>query len=370
MKYLFLLLVVFLVGCTSREIPKVFFDIKGYKCNVNDVFTEQEVVFLETTKESCLGHIAKIIRWEDKIYILDKFANSVVVFDIMGKYVSAIRPSGRGPQEYTGISDFTINREKGQLIIHAHRPGKLLFYDLNCRFQNEIIYESLVSSMVWMDGRLILVNRGGGERNPYFTYLSFDDTGKISDKQSSSFREAVNSNQYTLGALLLRSEGLTFARRFDNTLYSLEGEEVIPRYILDFKEYNVPAHLQTFGDDEEEKKLELRKGGYVFSLVDVKETLSSVFFTTNKAGVMRITKTPLKGEYWYCFVDKDLGLEHCNMIGTEEPSNRMVCFYHPISFLKSDMEKDKDLFPAWLAGKIKSADEEDNPLLVFYKWKE
>ena len=291
MKYLFWYILFLLMGCNeiNKEV-KIVFDVnQGKTGDVSEVFEDRKIVFLETLEESLLTEVTKIICAEDRIYILDEPANSIVVFDTTGKFISAIRPSGRGPQEYMGISDFTINREKGQLIVHAHRPGKLLFFNLDCRFQNEIPYKSLVSAMSWKDGQLILVN-SLQENSPYFTFLSFNDKGEISEKRVSSFKEKINSNQYTVGSLLLSGEKMTFARRFDNTLYSLEGDRVIPRYILDFNGYNVPVHLLAPREEEEEKRAELRKGNYFFSIVNVKETPSSVFFKTNGLVLMRLSK--------------------------------------------------------------------------------
>lgn len=363
-------LFIFLGGCTSKEIPKIVFDIDEQKsCDISELFTDREIVFLETNKESLLGWISKIIRFDDKIYILDRGANSVVIFDTTGKYISAIRPSGRGPREYMGLSDFAIDRENQRLIIHAHRPGKLLFYDLEGHFKNEMSYKPLVSAMTCDSGRLILVN--SLEKGlSYFTFLTFDEQGKVLKKQSSSFTEKINSNQFTMGSLLLNSEKLTFARRFDNTLYTLEGDKVIPRYLLDFQNHNVPERLCAPGEEEEEKRMELQKGGYFFSLVDIKETPSYIFLKTNRSEIMRITKKTVQGEYWKYFTDSELGLQHSWPIGVEESSNRMICFYHPIFLTKLSLENKWERLPQWLADKLKGMDEGNNPLLIFYKSKE
>mgnify|MGYP002508517490 CR=1 FL=1 len=99
------------MGCNeiNKEV-KIVFDVnQGKTGDVSEVFEDRKIVFLETLEESLLTEVTKIICAEDRIYILDEPANSIVVFDTTGKFISAIRPSGRGPQEYMGISDFTIN---------------------------------------------------------------------------------------------------------------------------------------------------------------------------------------------------------------------------------------------------------------------
>lgn len=367
----FCFLLLLLGGCKKEEkIPLVSFEVDGKNsCEVSELFTDREIIFLETKPEAFLGWISKIIRFEDKIYILDKGANSIVVFDTTGKYVSAIRPAGQGPREYVGLSDFTICPGEKELIVHTHLPGKLLFYDTDCRFKKELPYRPLASAMIYDDDRLVLVNSLQKD-SPYFTFLSFDGEKEIAGKQASAFTEEINSDQYTMGALLLKGEKLTFARRFENTLYSLEGEKVVPRYQLDFKEHNVPEGLRAPREEEGEKREQLQKGKYFFSLVDVKETPSCVYFKTNQPGVMRIVKKTSRGEYWNHFTDQELGLQHSWTIGVEDPSNRMVCFFHPI-FLTQLALKDKwERLPSWLSDKLKNMDEGSNPLLIFYKSKE
>ncbi len=100
-RYFYFLLFLF-CGCTmtERKVPLVSFDIdQGKTGDVSEVFEDRKIVFLETLEESLLTEVTKIICAEDRIYILDEPANSIVVFDTTGKFISAIRPSGRGPQD-------------------------------------------------------------------------------------------------------------------------------------------------------------------------------------------------------------------------------------------------------------------------------
>lgn len=363
-------LFIFLGSCTFKEIPKISVEVDRNKtCDVSEIFTDRKIVFLETVKESLLEEVSRIICFEDRFYIFDESANSIVVFDTAGKFVSAIRPSGRGPREYFGLRDFTIDRKNRELIVYAHRPGKLLFYDTDGHFKREIAYQPLVSAMVCEEDRLVLVNPGK-ENTPYFTFLYFDKEKKISEKRASDFCEHITSNQFTMGSLLLNSEKLTFARRFDNTLYTLEGDQVIPRYLLDFKDHNVPERLYAPREEEQEKRAELQKDGYFFSIVDVKETPSYIFLRTNWIGTIRISKTAKTGEYWGYFKDKDLGIKHYGTVSVEDSSNRMICFEHRILYMKLGIKDQWDKLPEWFADKIRNADDESNPVLVFYNSKE
>ena len=58
-------------------------------------------IVLETTPESTIGTIDKLIVRENKIYIMDKeITKSLFVFSIEGKFLYKINRAGRGPGEY------------------------------------------------------------------------------------------------------------------------------------------------------------------------------------------------------------------------------------------------------------------------------
>lgn len=199
----------FLFGCTNKEIPKVAFDIKRETCDVSEVFTDREIVFLETNEKSLLTMVNKIIRWKDKIYVWDKYVNSIVIFDTTGKYLTAIRPSGRGPQEYISLCGFALNREKGELMAYANNPNKFLFYDLNGKFVDEVAaeYGVYALSLICDKDRCIFVNTTGKKGKPFFIFFSFDDHHKISSYKASSFTNHINSSMYAGGDLLLNVRG-------------------------------------------------------------------------------------------------------------------------------------------------------------------
>jgi hypothetical protein len=100
------------------------------KVSVYDIFSEVEVIPLETNKESAFHYpFDKFFVYDDKeYYILDKREESIFVFGKDGAFVRKINKNGVGPDEYRGISDFDINRFTGNLEIFAPW-GQLVSYD-------------------------------------------------------------------------------------------------------------------------------------------------------------------------------------------------------------------------------------------------
>jgi len=90
-----------------EETPTSFFDL----------FEKVELVPLETTKASLIQSIDKVIPFEDKYYIIDKWQNAVFAFDEKGGYVNKIHRIGQGPGEYALICDFGIYESNRTIML-------------------------------------------------------------------------------------------------------------------------------------------------------------------------------------------------------------------------------------------------------------
>ncbi|HHU35481.1 MAG TPA: 6-bladed beta-propeller, partial [Bacteroidetes bacterium] len=59
-----------------------------------------------------IGDINKIILYDNKLFAND--GSRIIVFDNKGKYLFKIEKLGRGPGEYTDITDLTISNNIDQ----------------------------------------------------------------------------------------------------------------------------------------------------------------------------------------------------------------------------------------------------------------
>ena len=97
------------------------------------LFSSARIIPLETTEESLIAEIDKILIHEEKIYILDSRQNIVFVFNIDGHFLFKIDKKGRGPEEYNFLYDIAINPYNQSLEL-LDPMGNFLAYDLNGRF--------------------------------------------------------------------------------------------------------------------------------------------------------------------------------------------------------------------------------------------
>lgn len=86
-----------------------------------------DFVPLDNDPKATIGDITKLIIDDNKMFILDKDrAKCLKVFDMQGKLLYSVGRTGRGPQEYTQPSDFTVYGN--EVEIYDQFTGKLLTY--------------------------------------------------------------------------------------------------------------------------------------------------------------------------------------------------------------------------------------------------
>ena len=88
--------------------------------NVSDWMYPLEIVRLETTEESLLGSVDKLVEYNENYYVLDKKRNCVLVFDGTGNFLRRVGRVGQGPGEYSTLSDFIVDEKTGCLYLLAN----------------------------------------------------------------------------------------------------------------------------------------------------------------------------------------------------------------------------------------------------------
>ena len=108
----FLILVLAFVSCGERKpVSNAILRLDLSKStsdtlNVLDKMYPLEVIVLETTDESLLGSVDKLIEANGNYYVLDHVRKCVLVFEGTGKFLHRVGRVGQGPGEYSTLSDF------------------------------------------------------------------------------------------------------------------------------------------------------------------------------------------------------------------------------------------------------------------------
>jgi len=100
---------------------------------LSDFAANVEYIPLQTTKNSLLGEFAvKIVSVDNKIYIKNSgLGGEIMCFDISGKFLFKLQNLGRGPEEYTSITDFDVSSDNKILTVMSNVDRKLLVYGIS-----------------------------------------------------------------------------------------------------------------------------------------------------------------------------------------------------------------------------------------------
>lgn len=84
---------------------------------------------LETTKESLIDKVDKIIFYNDKIFIMDKkISKAIFVFDLQGKFLFKISNIGKGIGEYITLTDFIVNNDNVEIYDFESKNFEIFLY--------------------------------------------------------------------------------------------------------------------------------------------------------------------------------------------------------------------------------------------------
>ncbi len=93
---------------------------------VSDIATDIDYVPLQTTENSLIKSITKIVTCDNKMYIRNGYSD-ILCFDREGKFLYKLNKTGRGPGEYNFIRDFDISSDNKIIIVIS--DGNLLVYN-------------------------------------------------------------------------------------------------------------------------------------------------------------------------------------------------------------------------------------------------
>jgi len=104
------------------------------------IFNVPKTIILETSKKCLIGSVTDMQVYDEKIYIFDKMsAQSLLQFDLNGKFIRKIADRGKGPGEYLNLSDFTIDKKNSELYLLDN--NKLHRYKTDGTYINSVSIE-------------------------------------------------------------------------------------------------------------------------------------------------------------------------------------------------------------------------------------
>lgn len=237
---LILLALCFMFSCGQKEKDNdcltLSVDLNQSPLQYDDVFSNAEVIPLETTDSSLIVYPFETIEHKGKLYIYDLHLSKAFVFDEKGKFIRQIGRTGQGPGEYSWLQ--SISMDKKNDVLHLIEPiGK--FHDFT------------------LDGKLIATRKypdGSAYHNMYHLgdYIVLWSPPADSDEDCISIikpqtMEIVNT--YEKGPEILEAgwfypynEDLYFFKKHENLVHKVTKDSLSLAFQWDFGKDNLKMY--------------------------------------------------------------------------------------------------------------------------------
>ncbi len=354
---------------------------------LSEVADQIKYIPLETKEECIIGRIEKIVISGEFLFVASK--SQLFQFESNGKFVKSFGAKGKGPGEYTEVTDFSVGSHGGKVSIYNRELKKVIHYDVEGNFENEYLIEGY-PALVHLDhkGRLnvswVFPNFF---YNQNFAVNVYGENGEVAQQIIHRPDEGVNESN----VLEIPSTGCTNFERFNDTLtYYESNSELVYRILKDGKPIPRYRIIQNH-----QKKLEERNSGKIipenFRTCLFNETSRFVFMPrglyqnkvhhvlydkkTKEISTFRLSHPSMRLQIEAGFINDIDGGYPFSPLGIVSPSEAYCTFYasdlekmQSDDFFKNVVPKDTKARAALLE-LISKSSPEDNPVIMVVKLK-
>lgn len=274
--FILTLIIIILASCANREqnsnvLLEGLTVPKENHPTLSSLFTENLTITpLETTDESLIGRIDKIVKFKGDYYICSSNGRHIHHFNSDGKFISSLKRQGAGPEEYHRIEDFDVYEVNGKTEVWISDNQSLKIYDVSdFSFKYKIPYTFMIHKFKRIDESRILLVTGNSE---HILTLSDEKGNVISEYlekempfimfRPHQFISFDSSYLFQLGVANAFVEYNPVINTFQEGVFSKEKEFITDKELLDLFEANGIDYLG-----------KIRDGIYISNMVMNNETL-------------------------------------------------------------------------------------------------
>lgn len=231
---IYAILLTFLSGCHAKRVsqenvPVIRIDIDALpSITVGDLFSEIEIVPLETSDSTLLGMVYPLFT-SSYYFMRDNTRQQLVAFDTAGKFAFRICNQGRAPEQYRYMSQMAYNPASRELLI-VDQPNTIHKYDLTGTFLGKKVTPfSHIEHVTALNGDTLLV--GNGHELTAHDLYSWNGN-KILGHLDDSMYYLRSGNFYE------NNRKLYHFKWFGNVVFQVDGQGLEACYRFDFGKYN------------------------------------------------------------------------------------------------------------------------------------
>lgn len=355
---------------------------------LSELFKDVTPIILETTQESLIGHINKIVITSDHIIILDNMiSNAIFIFDKNGLFLRKLGRLGTGPGEYTSISDFCCDMLHNVYVLDF-QSQKINQYELKTGEFKKTIPLDRENGMSWFvevfDNELY-TNLGFFNKEEAREILIHRNkkTGKIIDSWFDVDRYSLNidfiSNNNKSPFLCKNDSSFKFKSFFMDSIMAFENNRIIPflTFTPKFKLDNVDVSNIDFDNSDFFSSLSRKNKIFdVFTYIEHEDLIIIQFFLGLDARTIIYNQKEQETISVNFFIDDLIYNEienrqsYPNFLTFDQNGVYAWLNYDNINELKNNLEKGVASSEFDKRKMISSLDDDSNPILLYYEFKD
>jgi hypothetical protein len=355
----------------SENVESIKIDVKSEPVEIefDDYFSSKNVIALETNENSIFSKIDRICLYDKKIFILDRKLNSVLVFKENGSFLYKIQNIGRGPQEYAGLMDFTIDEKNKNIVLYTHRPYSLYIHNMDGSFIKKVKLNDLYINIASNDGKIFFLNNQANKKYLLFGY-------DVINGKEDGFLEIDNHNEiysnYGIGyPLLTKDENIHLSFPYSETIYEQNEKGVQAKYYVDFGNQKMPEDIYKTKKSFSELFDYGRSNNYGYGICNFRENKDYITFNYQLTNLVIYSKKTKKLKTVSNIKNNDM--INGSYIAHDGNDNNFVSQYPAKAFkIQMSIYKKEGVWDK-VPDNIKKLDnlvtDYDNPLLLIYKFK-
>jgi hypothetical protein len=351
-------------------------DNRGATVESNQMVDSVYYVRLETNEECLIGRIDKLYQLQDRIVIVDKaISRAIFIFDLQGKFLSKISRFGEGPEEYTQISDATVDKKGKQIFVLDEFRRQIKAYDFMGNYIQ--LYNTLahIHNFEYMsDSRFVLFrDKNAKIENPLdLNYSIFVTSSKKPMIGAFAYiYNDIEDRHFTTSRKLYEQNGkIYYNAPFSKTIYEITEKNVELVYRLDLGRKGLDeSQIDKYSDQELREKLSSDSFFFLHEFADTDSSSYMKFWTSSELLSSLYDKRTKK-----VVTFSKISTSHPEIIYFPLPVTGYKDFY--ISYLEPQsmisMQNDLAYFSKNKSEKVvdiyAKIKEGDNPIIMYYRF--
>jgi hypothetical protein len=382
-------LVMIILSCNQQksDVPgTVFIDLDklpAKQVDLSEYLEDVYIVSFETTPDCLLGRLALVERDESDIFYLSGDNQTIYHFSATGKYLNSFCRMGKGPGEYSRVAVLQIVPGTQTILLSDPRRNKMIQYNYSGNLIKEFTLPQSTARFVVLNKNLIALHGGkmvglNGTEPEKSDLIFMDLEGKIVARQF----PFDNSLRFEFSNAFTRADAdgsYYYSKQFDFNLYKIKDTSQ-PEIFLKFDYGKSMASIDDLTGTDINALGVLRKEGKRFSIDYLLNTYRDLLLYNNKDGKTSLLLINKKTTNLIAFgVDSLSSLGNFHGFPVKPPRDSYkthflstmdaVDVYDIIHKLSADQIK---ILKKQVRGfdRILNIKQEDNPVLVYYKFRD